>query len=165
MNLEIFGGAKESRAVTQKQATRAYVSAWSNPVSPKFWLLRGKPLVIMAQAELQDKMGDRLAVTEKVVTQLRAMGGFDLCDYLPKSLQGTQVGREITLLERLDILVQAIMEMLLAGLPRHAPQSSDIISLDRIGLFRGRFDNLSSTLRNSSAAARNYSRTSRLWTL
>ena len=51
----IFGGEEESRAVTQKQATRAFVSAWSNPMSRKFWILRGRPLTMMAKADLQAK--------------------------------------------------------------------------------------------------------------
>ena len=62
-------------------------------------------------------MGDKLAVTDRVVAQLHAMGGFDVADYVPRNLLGTQAGREITLLERFDILAPAVMEMLLTDLP------------------------------------------------
>lgn len=101
-----FGEEEETRVITQKHATRAHASAWGNPSSRKYWLLRGKPLLIMAKADLQAKIDDQLAVTEKVVTQLYAIGGFDLQDDTPENLQGTQVGRDITLLERFDILAR-----------------------------------------------------------
>lgn len=53
-----LGEEEAAHAVRKKQATRAYVSAWSNPGSRKYWLLQGKTLPIMAKAELQAKMGD-----------------------------------------------------------------------------------------------------------
>lgn len=43
----------------------------------------------MAKAELQAKMGDQLAITNIVVTQLHAIDGFYLQDDIPMNLQGT----------------------------------------------------------------------------
>lgn len=103
-----------------KQATRACVSAWSTPVSRKLWLLRGKPLPVMAKAELQAKMGDQLAVMDKVVPKLHALSGFEIQDYVPKNLQGTRADRDIISSERFDILVRALMEMLTTGLPQQS---------------------------------------------
>lgn len=41
-------------------------------------------------------MGDQLTFADKVATQLHAMGGFELHDYIPKNLQGTQASVAIS---------------------------------------------------------------------
>lgn len=94
---------EESMAVTtQGQATTGYdVSAWSNHVSRRFCLLRGKPLLITAKAKLQAK-------TDKVEAQLHALGGFGIQDYIPKNLQRTPPGREITSFKLFEIMLLAL---------------------------------------------------------
>ena len=56
----------------------------------------------MDKADLQAKMGDRLAVTKKVEEQLHALGGFDIHDYISRNLRGTLVRREVTSSERFE---------------------------------------------------------------
>lgn len=90
------------------------------PNKSQYWLLRENPLPIVAKVELQARKGDQLGVTEKVVAQLHTADGFDLQAFIPKNIQGTQAGCDIALLETLDILVRALMEMLTAGAPQRS---------------------------------------------
>lgn len=65
-DFETFDEEEEARVITQNQTTRAYMSAaWSNPVSRKSRILRGKSLLIMVKPGLQ----------------LYAMGSFELEGY------------------------------------------------------------------------------------
>lgn len=74
----------------------------------------------MTKIELPAKMGDHLAVADRVEAHLQILCGFDL-QSCSVSLQGTQARRELRSSERFELLADALMEMLTARLPPQSP--------------------------------------------